>query len=151
LPQFTLKVIDKQIHHNLDKVITFFKRRYLLYLTDKRDFFSKEDNERSIKFLINFFNDMPFRNGNENYKEEIRYLERLLQNLPEDNAVVTSVEKHEHVFANDGFLLFNYILSKYISEGRGRKSDIAYYYWSMFNDTMHYIHKRPEAFKEWFF
>jgi hypothetical protein len=58
---------------------------------------------------------------------------------------------HSHVFANNGFVLFEHILSKYVSEGRGRKSDVAYYYWRMFQDDMKYIHRRPEAFKDWFF
>lgn len=62
-----------------------------------------------------------------------------------------STNKHEHIFSNNGFILFEYILNKFVSQNRGRKTDIAFYYWSMYNDKRKYIHQRPEQFKKWFF
>ena len=59
--------------------------------------------------------------------------------------------KHENIFSNNGFILFEHILNNYVKSGRGRKSDIAFFYWEMFNDKNHFIHQRPETFKNWFF
>ena len=57
---------------------------------------------------------------------------------------------HDHIFANNGFELFNYILENYITTKRGRYADISFYYWKMYNNEPKYIHQRPEVFKEWF-
>lgn len=61
--------------------------------------------------------------------------------------------KHENIFCNNGFILFEYILNEYVKplDKRGRLSDIHFYYWSMYNHEPQLIHQRPERFKEWFF
>lgn len=73
------------------------------------------------------------------------YIGKLIDNDNESNF------KHEHIFSNNGFILFEHILNNYVKSGRGRKSDIAFFYWKMFNDKNHFIHQRPESFKNWFF
>jgi hypothetical protein len=57
-------------------------------------------------------------------------------------------QKHENIFCNNGFELFEYILTNHIAEDRGRINDISFYYWKMFNDN--YIIQRPFVFVEWF-
>lgn len=59
--------------------------------------------------------------------------------------------KYENIFSNNGFLLFEHILSNYVKENRGRLSDIHYFYWVMFNDSNQYIHQRPKPFSDWYF
>lgn len=61
--------------------------------------------------------------------------------------------KHENTFSNNGFILFEYLLDNHIRlKGKtGRFSDIADYYWKMYNSKTQYIHQRPEAFKKWFY
>lgn len=63
----------------------------------------------------------------------------------------TVIKKHEDIFSNNGFILFEHILKEYVKKGRGRLSDIGFFYWAMFRDEKKYIHQRPEAFKEWYF
>jgi hypothetical protein len=58
--------------------------------------------------------------------------------------------KHENIFCNNGFILFEYILNEYVKHERGRLSDIHFFYWSMYNNEPQLIHQRPERFKEWF-
>lgn len=62
-----------------------------------------------------------------------------------------SSPKHENIFCNNGFELFEDILSEYVKPigKKGRLSDIHYYYWKMYEDD--FIHQRPERFKTWFF
>jgi len=60
------------------------------------------------------------------------------------------IAKHENIFSNNGFILFDHILNEYVKTGRGRKSDIHFFYWSMYNNDPQYIHQRPEVFKKWF-
>jgi hypothetical protein len=59
--------------------------------------------------------------------------------------------KHENIFCNNGFILFEHILKEYVKTNRGRLTDIHFFYWSMYNNNPQLIHQRPERFKEWFF
>lgn len=74
------------------------------------------------------------------------YIKTLI--LPTPNNI-----NHNNIFSNNGFILFNHILNKYVKpkHKRGRFSDISFYYWKMYNSEIQYIHQRPEAFKKWFF
>lgn len=62
------------------------------------------------------------------------------------------IDKHENVFSNNGFVLFEHILNEYVKPigKRGRLSDIHFFYWSMHNNKPQLIHQRPERFKKWF-
>jgi hypothetical protein len=62
-------------------------------------------------------------------------------------------QKHENIFSNNGFILFEHILNEYVKPigVRGRFTDIAFFYWSMHNNKPQYIHQRSQRFKEWFF
>lgn len=62
----------------------------------------------------------------------------------------STVKKHEDIFSNNGFILFEHILKEYVKKGRGRLSDIGFFYWAMYDDEKKYIHQRPEVFKEWY-
>ncbi|MES2410602.1 MAG: hypothetical protein V4535_04070 [Bacteroidota bacterium] len=63
------------------------------------------------------------------------------------------LNQHSEIFSNNGYVLFDYILNKYVrpKDKRGRFSDIADYYWKMHHSKPQYIHQRPETFKRWFF
>jgi hypothetical protein len=56
--------------------------------------------------------------------------------------------KHDNIFSNNGFVLFDHIMANYVKVKRGRLSDIHFFYRSMYEDK--FIHQRPEQFKEWF-
>lgn len=74
------------------------------------------------------------------------YVKNLIQKTQEN-------PKHENIFSNNGFVLFEHILNEYVKPigKRGRLSDIHFFYWSMHNNKPQLIHQRPERFKEWFF
>lgn len=57
-------------------------------------------------------------------------------------------QKHDHIFANNGFVLFKYIMENYVPFIRGWQSNLSYYYWRLFEDK--FVHQRPERFKDWF-
>lgn len=50
----------------------------------------------------------------------------------------------------DGFALWDYLMENAIGKGHGRLSDIAYFYWRMFDKSNQYIYQRPQVFKDWF-
>lgn len=68
--------------------------------------------------------------------------------------IITKVFKEQfgEIFANNGFKLFEHILSQYIKPKgkRGRQSDLIFYYWKMYDSETQYIHQRPTKFFEWF-
>lgn len=59
-----------------------------------------------------------------------------------------SINKYEHIFSNNGFELFEYILQNHISKETGRYEDLSYYYRRLYTDK--YIHQKSTPFKEWF-
>lgn len=61
-----------------------------------------------------------------------------------------SISKHENIFCNNGFKLFEYIFNEYIKpKGTlGRFEDLSYYYRCLFDDK--FIHQKPEPFRLWF-
>lgn len=76
------------------------------------------------------------------------YIDSLINK--QENQTITN-NKHENIFSNNGFVLFEHILKEYVKTKRGRLRDIHFFYWSMYNNNPQYIHQRPERFKEWFF
>lgn len=75
------------------------------------------------------------------------YIGKLIDNVKESNF------KHENIFSNNGFILFEHTLKEYVKPKgtKGRLSDIHFFYRSMFDSKPQFIHQRPERFKEWFF
>lgn len=92
------------------------------------------------------------RNYKTTFNKIIKFLENRKEILKAEhhnklNKLQTN-PKHETIFCNNGFILFDHILNEYVKTKRGRLSDIHFFYWSMFKDK--FIHQRPERFKEWF-
>jgi len=76
-----------------------------------------------------------------------------------DLSITSAVEKiiiikepYGEMFSNNGFELFEHILSEHVKpiNKKGRKSDLIYFYWEMYNSKTQYIHQRPESFFKWF-
>lgn len=69
-----------------------------------------------------------------------------------DNAYNSQIQiknnKHDNIFSNNGFVLFEYILKNFINSDKGRYEDLSYYYRRLFQDK--YIHQKSAPFKEWF-
>jgi hypothetical protein len=76
--------------------------------------------------------------------------------LPEKSGVeknrIIIKEPYGEIFSNNGFELFEYILNECVKpkEKIGRKSDLIYFYWEMYNSKPQYIHQRPAPFFEWY-
>jgi hypothetical protein len=60
--------------------------------------------------------------------------------------------KHDNIFSNNGFELFEYILKKHIKPKgvTGRQSDLVYYHRKMYDNNPQYIHRKPTDFFKWF-
>jgi hypothetical protein len=94
--------------------------------------------------IDNDFNEQMFINVNTSFTKIIEFLE--LQKL---NPTPTKTSpKHENIFCNNGFELFEYILNEYVKPNRGRKNDLIYYQRKLYDDK--YIHQRPTEFFNWF-
>jgi hypothetical protein len=59
---------------------------------------------------------------------------------------------HNHIFSNNGFILFEHILKTYVrpKDIRGRESDLIFFYWKMYFEKTQYIHVKPTVFFIWF-
>lgn len=78
------------------------------------------------------------------------YVKSLIENIGKKESEEPSDPKHEKIFCNNGFVLFDHILNEYVKTDRGRLSDIHFFYRSMYENDPQYIHQPPERFKEWF-
>ena len=59
------------------------------------------------------------------------------------------VEQYQHIFCNNGFGLFEYLLFNCTNAGKGHHSDIIYYYHRMKRDN--FIHQPQQTFLNWYF
>lgn len=80
--------------------------------------------------------------------EKIKFLENWIKENRELKPI--KEPKHDHIFAKNGFILFEYLLNNDIKKKgvRGHKSDLYYFYRRLFNDK--YIHQKPTQFFEWY-
>lgn len=77
-------------------------------------------------------------------------LEKYVTKLINDFSIQNTNLKHENIFCNNGFVLFEYILKEYVRQAKGRQTDLLFYYWKMYNNEPQYIHQRPTDFFIWF-
>jgi hypothetical protein len=62
----------------------------------------------------------------------------------------TETPKHENIFSNNGFILFEHILKEYVKPKKGRQSDLIFYHRKMYDNKPQYIHQKPTEFFNWF-
>jgi hypothetical protein len=138
--------------------------------TEKIDLYESKGENVPMKTHINYIHkSLNERNNNKDLIEEDTYFDtekifyehdlfciRALQNYIKslisqsstNETIKVTIAKHENIFCNNGFVLFEYILTNHIAEKRGRINDISFYYWKMYNDK--YIIQKPFVFVEWF-
>lgn len=151
-------IIKKVIYENIDNTRVFKLNKEV----DKNIFIVydyREDTTYYLCFSIDFLNDDFIEDyfisilDTLNNIDEI-YNKKCLSN--EINAAQKTAKEtqnqYNHIFANNGYELFNYILENFIANKgqRGRYADVSFYYWKMYNNEHNYIHQRPEVFKNWF-
>lgn len=146
----------------------YIKNQILFQAHEKQEILTNEEFERYLKNEIDNaqkamdrtylnelkLNDPIYRKKRiEIYilnKERIKALRKLSAKKTINEIVDSKKNLHNHIFSNNGFELFSYLLDNYIAKDRGRYADISYYYWRMYQDTPRLIHQRPEPFKSWF-
>lgn len=138
---------------------------------------SKEDQlkfiDKQIKFYLVDLSGLDASIKYALYNFEIEFLKEIFENINQSSFQSTQIEKIEpntlssnvvnestasipelfgEMFCNNGFELFEHILNKYVCplNTRGRKSDLIFYYWKLYNSTPPYIHHRPAKFFNWF-
>lgn len=134
------------LYSNIDEVekVFFNSLSYSVY---------SKSNEDDLNDSIKYLNKNGFIYGDDNSKT-IKLLKHLRDELSYSGVLTTKETKNQynHIFANNGFELFNYILKNFIADKgqRGRYADVSFYYWKMYDNKPKYIHQRPEVFKNWF-
>jgi hypothetical protein len=60
--------------------------------------------------------------------------------------------KHQDIFCNNGFELFEYLLENFVLEKgkRGHNSDVLFCYHKLFNNNPKFIHQRTQPFLDWY-
>lgn len=152
VPILIFEIDNYTLKHNLKEIEHFIRKKSISESqNDILNLPTKAEQESEIKKMLLSWSTIDFKYDSDAFKNEIKHFKNLLEFLPEPTTGPTP--KHDEVFCNNGFELFDYLLIKHIrSKGtRGRFSDIADYYWKMYNNEPKYIHQRPEEFKNWFY
>lgn len=153
VPKLNFKLKNRILEYNLSEIVEFIKRKSLAF---KRNEVTElpiiKDQETEIKKMIQSMEIVDYENETDYFRDDIRHLESIKKNLTRPFEANLKL-KHEDIFSNNGFELFEYILIKHIKPlgQRGRKNDIYFFYWKMFGDPKKYIHQRPVPFTTWFF
>jgi len=128
------QILDKRKEDNVNSIL-LQKARDLKYKLERA-------RDEKMKFIQEHFlsqGQMILKNG---YEFE-------LKNIPTPPAKIVEVAPpHSDIFTNNGFKLFDYLIKNSITENRGRKDDIAYFYRRMFDDK--FLIARPVPFIAWF-
>ena len=148
---------DNKIHTLRPELFKEYFERLALETSDLRGEILMQENPSKVplfNLLLNLISDniSLLTKGSDHYviyiKEQSIELLRWLKTHSTKETQPTDKPKHDHIFANNGFVLFEHILNKYVSDKTGRQTDIIYYYWRLYNEN--YIHQRPEKFIFWY-
>ena len=115
-----------------------------LYIHNIEIFF--DINSESIETCWNYYDIIEIL---ENILTDKHLNENEIKELPNSTNPIKT-EKQEHIFAYNGFKIFNHLLENYIKPKgvKGRYSDISYFHRKLYNDN--FIHQKPEPFRDWF-
>lgn len=151
IPELRFNIVDRKVEHNLSEIIELIKRKSIGSRRDEvLDLSTIKAQEAEIKKMIQSMEIIDYNNDTNYFQGEIKHLESIKNNLIPAFETESNI-KHEHIFSNNGFELFEYILNEnFIKQKgiKGRYKQLSYFYWRLFNDK--YIHQKSEPFKNWF-
>jgi hypothetical protein len=179
IKNYVKKISD---NHNLENIKTilndleFFKYTYLEEIESKitTELINKKINDYDLKGI-----ELPIRehknhinislnkkNGNKNLDEvsknldleKMFYTHELFTLNQLENYLKSLIKpkvfkpKHENIFSNNGFVLFEHILNEYVKpiNSKGRQTDLIFYHRKMYETKPQYIHQKPTDFFIWF-
>lgn len=151
LPHLKIDVMEGVLYFNILEIMKFVQRK--MTVTDRlyADNLSITEREEFLKKMISDFNELKYNTGHDSYQSQIDYLTYALVTRPDSSVeILHKEEKHEDVFVNGGFRIWDYLMNNSVRDSRGWKTDVAHYYWMLCISTPRYIHQRPEEFKRWF-
>lgn len=81
----------------------------------------------------------------------IRQLENYVKKLISEKNE-PSDPKHENIFCNNGFVLFEYLQENFVmpKNERGHHKDVLFCYHKLFNSKPKYIHQKIQTFLDWY-
>lgn len=151
IPELSFNVNNRKIEYNLSEITGLIKRKSMGFVRDEIITLPTiKHQETEIKKIIRSMEIIDFDNDTNYFNGEIKHFESIKNNLTHSFETKLNI-KNDHIFSNNGFELFEYILETYITAKgkKGRFTDISFYYWKMTEDK--FIHRKPEYFKSWFF
>ncbi len=138
---------DAYYGKRLEEVITYYE-----YKKDQNNIMAKDMAKKLANFKVESVTvgfPSQFRLSDLNKLENaIRDAENSLRSKHFTETEHSDTNEHSHIFANNGFILFDYILKHFISVKRGRIADLSFFFWKMHNEK--HLHQRPKQFLEWF-
>lgn len=167
----TVKELKKYVNDGIDSEKYKKDKNSIFSLINKSDASTSITNESTPKtngevcynsLLINIPNLTKTAKIGELCYNDIKFIESVFKNIDLDDLLQPKLIKlsnssegekvnsddHTHIFAKDGFKLFQHMLENYIRKGYGGKDDTSYFYRRMYDDK--FIHQGLDKFRDWF-
>lgn len=154
IPDLSIHINGRTITDNSDEANDFIRKKMVRGMKTQAEALPADKGKNFLSDVaISYANVELDLNDPGYFKNEISYISTVKENLVDKN-VPKPVDYysfvHPEIFINDGFALWDYLMENAIEKNYGRLSDIAYFYWRMFEESDQYIYQRPEVFKKWF-
>ena len=150
LPELIITVEDRVFKSNLDPIFDILRKTLVKFAVNFVALESKTVQKNHLKELIKRFAESDYTNDTDSYSSEIRYLQTLKENLTEQETISQLTSSHDHIFSNNGFVLFEHLMQKYVKQKWGRNADLNFFYRKMSENNPPYIHQLPTKFFEWY-
>ena len=99
-----------------------------------------------IKYSIDFFEICHKLNFN------LEQIDSGITITSENNKPTETINQneHNHIFSNNGFKLFEYLMKNFVTQKRGHQRDVLFCYHKLFNNDPKLIHQRTQPFLDWY-
>lgn len=142
LPVLSIEVKEQELVTNLSDITRFVKNKAIRLQIALYNNKPKVEREKNLELLMSEMAEVDYTYLSDTFAEDIKYLSlRLLAEKHSDNA---NTKIDDHIFANGGRALFDYLHKEKVRSG----ADIAYYYRVMYRDN--YIIRNQADFREWY-
>ncbi len=155
IPDLSIHVNGRTITDNSEEANDFIRKKMVRGMKTHAEALPTDEGKSFLSDVaISYANVELDLNDPGFFKNEISYISTVKENLTTKAPAKPAPDYsflHLNVFTegSNGFALWEHLMENYVSKGRGRTSDIAFFYRRM-SDSERFIYQPQEVFKKWF-
>lgn len=142
MPVLSIKVKEQELVTNLSEITRFVKNKAICLQIALYNNKPKVEREKNLELLMSELAEVDYTYLSGTFAEDIEYLK--LKRLAEKHSDNANTNVDDHIFANGGRALFDYLHKEKARNG----ADIAYYYRVMHRDN--FVIRNQVDFRAWY-